>query len=63
MNRMIASCGLICTECPAFLAHKNNDEELRIKTAKQWSKNFNADIRNINCVGCLKKNIPNCARC
>ena len=43
MNRMIASCGLICTECPAFLAHKNDDEQLRIKTAKQWSKEFKAD--------------------
>ena len=57
MNKMIASCGLICTECPAFLAHKNNDEKLRIKTAKQWSKEFKADIKpeNINCVGCLEK--------
>jgi hypothetical protein len=57
MNRMIASCGLICTECPAFVATQNNDEQLRIKTAEQWSKEFKADIQpeSIFCDGCLQK--------
>jgi len=45
MKEMIAYCGLICNECPAYIAHKNDNEQLRIKTAKQWSKEFKADIK------------------
>ena len=56
MNRMIAACGLICTECPAYIAHKNNDQQLRVKTAEEWSKMFKAKLKPeiINCVGCLE---------
>ena len=56
MKRIIAYCGLICTECPAYIAHKNDDEQLRIKTAEEWSKMFKAKLKpeSINCVGCLE---------
>jgi hypothetical protein len=32
----------------------NNDNELRKKTAEEWSKQYNADIKaeDINCLGC-----------
>lgn len=54
MNQMMAYCGLMCDECPAYKATVNNNDELRKKTAAQWSKMFNADIRaeQINCLGC-----------
>lgn len=29
MEKMIAFCGLVCTECRAFIATQNNDEEIR----------------------------------
>jgi hypothetical protein len=56
MEKIIAYCGLICTECPAYKAHKNDDEQLRIKTAEEWSKMFKAKLKpkSINCVGCLE---------
>lgn len=55
MNGIIALCGLDCTACPAFIARQNNDDELRKKTAEDWSKAFGAEItpEQINCVGCL----------
>jgi len=56
MEKMIAYCGLICTECPAYIAHKNDDQQLRIKTADEWSKMYEAKLKPeiINCVGCLE---------
>ena len=55
MEKIIACCGIICSECPAFIATKNDDDDLRKKTAEDWSKMFNASIQpeNINCVGCI----------
>lgn len=51
---MIAFCGINCADCPAYVATVNNDDNLREKTAKEWSKMFNADIKasDINCHGC-----------
>ncbi len=68
MNKIIASCGLICTECSAFIATQNNDDELRKKTAEEWSKMFNADIKpdDIYCVGCLADegtHFSHCSEC
>lgn len=55
MNKMIAFCGLICTECPAFLATQKDDDRKREKVAQQWSKWIGAEIKpeDINCDGCL----------
>ncbi len=57
MEKIIGYCGIVCTECPAFLATKNNDNKARKKTAETWSKEFNADIKpeEINCEGCHAK--------
>ena len=54
MEKMIAFCGIICTECPAFLATQKDDNE-RKKVAEMWSKQFKSEIKpeDINCDGCL----------
>lgn len=54
MNRLIAICGLDCSQCDAYLATKNNDQALREKTAKLWAELNNAPIlpEHINCEGC-----------
>ena len=54
MEKMIAYCGLNCTECPAFIATQNDDDALRRETAETWSKQFNSEIKpeDINCDGC-----------
>lgn len=54
MRKLIAYCGLDCEKCDARIATLNNDNALREKTAKLWSKlngvTITADM--INCMGC-----------
>lgn len=54
MQPPLAMCGILCAECPAYLATINDDDDLRAQTAAQWSKMFSADIpaEAINCLGC-----------
>ncbi len=54
MNKYIAYCGLDCEKCEARLATVNNDDELRIKVAKEWSELNKVEITKemINCTGC-----------
>lgn len=55
MGKLIAYCGLNCTECPAFIATKNDDNAKRKETAELWTKQFGQEIKpeDINCEGCL----------
>ena len=55
MSTMVAYCGLICTECPAYLATQKDDDSARRKVAKEWSEMFKVDLKpeSINCDGCL----------
>jgi hypothetical protein len=54
-GKMIAYCGLICSECPAFIATKAGDSEKIASTAAEWSKQFGVNItpENVWCDGCL----------
>ena len=67
MEKMIAYCGINCAECGAYLAHKNNDEALREKTAAEWSKayNFTFTPDMINCTGCKSTGVQvgHCSEC
>jgi len=50
----IASCGLDCSKCPAFIATKENDDNIRKEVAQKWETDYKMDIdyKKINCVGC-----------
>ena len=52
-TKRIAFCGLDCWGCPAFIATKNHDDELRRQTALQWSSDaFPVLPEEIQCAGC-----------
>ncbi len=55
MEPMIAYCGLICTDCDAYKATLNNDDNLRREVAAKWSRDYNHPFKaeDINCDGCL----------
>jgi hypothetical protein len=55
METMISRCGLVCTQCPAFIATLEDDDAKRAEVAELWSKQFNMEIKaeDVNCVGCL----------
>ncbi len=65
MSKIIAVCGLDCAGCPAYIAYKNDDNQLRIKTAKEWSAQFDFKFspEQINCVGCLEAQGPHIGHC
>ncbi|MDQ7792677.1 MAG: DUF3795 domain-containing protein [Desulforudis sp.] len=54
MSRMIAYCGLVCSNCPTFLATKNDDDVARAKTVALYSEKYGFDLKpeDINCDGC-----------
>ena len=54
MKKVIAYCGIICTECPAYIATNLNDDAKRKETAELWSKQYGHEMKpeDINCEGC-----------
>jgi len=55
MEKMVAHCGLVCSNCPTFLATQNDDDVARAKTAAFYAEKygFNLKPEEINCDGCL----------
>lgn len=52
-EKIVAFCGIICSGCPAFIAKQTNDNELRKKTAEEWStEEWPLKASDINCDGC-----------
>ena len=54
-KKQIAYCGLICTDCTAYIATQNDDDDMRKATAADWTKRYNHQfkIEDINCDGCI----------
>jgi hypothetical protein len=63
-NKMIACCGLICTECPAYIATQDGDAEKIAAIAVLWSKQFNVNVTSdsVWCDGCIVEG-RKCAHC
>jgi len=57
MEKIVAFCGLTCTDCKAFMATQENDDAKRREVAEAWSKAFGHEIKpeEINCDGCLTR--------
>ena len=59
MNGIIAYCGLVCTDCAAYVATQANDRQALERVAVEWRETFNAaDITadSIACDGCVGSN-------
>ena len=55
MGKVISHCGLVCSECPAYIATQNDDDAKRAEVAREWSKMYDAELKpaDITCDGCL----------
>ena len=62
---MVSCCGLLCSECGAFVATKNDDDAKRAEVAELWSKGYEVDLKpeDINCSGCLSDTEPLFGHC
>jgi hypothetical protein len=54
MEKQIAYCGLICTDCGAYVATQENDNAKRQEIAAEWTQKYNYPfkVEDINCDGC-----------
>jgi hypothetical protein len=66
MEKMIAYCGLICTDCEAYVATQANDLELLAQLAKKAREEYdmaNATPESTMCDGCLADSDHLCGYC
>ena len=54
MSELIACCGLVCSNCPTFIATQNDDDVAREKTVALYAQKFGLAFQkeDINCNGC-----------
>jgi hypothetical protein len=66
MDKMIAYCGLICTDCEAYVATQANDlallEKLAQRARDEWGM-ANATAESTMCDGCLSSSDRLCGYC
>ena len=56
MDKIIAYCGLVCSDCPAYIATQANDPDALERVARQWREEYNAPdttVESVVCDGCL----------
>jgi len=65
-TRMVAYCGIVCTECPAYIATQANDlaklEELAEQVRQEYGA-VNATVDSVMCDGCLSLSERKCSYC
>ena len=66
MERMVAYCGLVCTDCKGYIATQANDLAMLERLAEQARKEFNmpnATAESAMCDGCLGDTARKCGYC
>ena len=66
MSQMIAYCGLICNDCPGYIATQANDWPALEKLAERARIEFNspnATAESSLCDGCISASARKCAYC
>jgi hypothetical protein len=66
MSTMIAYCGIICSECPSYVATMANDQaalESLAARAREEQKNPAITVQDVTCEGCLTESERLCSYC
>jgi hypothetical protein len=64
MDRIIAYCGLVCTDCPAYIATQANDRAALARVAAQWREEYDAPditVESVICDGCTTEGERKCS--
>lgn len=68
MERMIAHCGLVCTDCPAYIATQADNQAALERVAAQWREEYDSPqitVESVICDGCVVegRKCAHCAEC
>lgn len=66
MGRLVAYCGIVCSECPAYAATIAGDMAELERVAERWRKEFGMDsitVESITCAGCSTEDPRKCGLC
>jgi hypothetical protein len=57
MEKVIAYCGIMCSDCPTYSATMMDDDAERKRVAELWTKEYGHafKLEDINCDGCLAR--------
>lgn len=65
-GRIVAYCGLICTDCSAYLATQAGDPDALARVAASWEQEYdveNVTLQDVTCDGCLGQDGRKGAHC
>jgi hypothetical protein len=67
-DQIIAYCGLVCSDCDAYIATQANDQAALERVAAKWRQEYNAPgitVESVLCDGCLSgpRKCGHCAEC
>jgi hypothetical protein len=64
-EKMIAYCGLVCAECPAYVATQADDVEALERVAARWSEELDTTLTAADCLcdGCISGSERLCSYC
>ncbi|NWG11858.1 DUF3795 domain-containing protein [Candidatus Bathyarchaeota archaeon] len=54
MEKMVGYCGIICSDCPVFIATRENDDAERRHVSEIFTRQYGTEYKqvDINCDGC-----------
>jgi len=55
MGKIVAYCGIVCSDCPVLIATQRDDDSERRRVAEMFAKQYGKEYKreDINCDGCL----------
>jgi len=66
MSVNIAACGLVCSQCDAYRATRENSQNKLELVAADWRRRYHCDqieADDIRCNGCMTESGPKCGHC
>jgi hypothetical protein len=63
MDPIVACCGLVCSDCPAYIATQADDRTALEQVAAQWREEYNSPsitVESVICDGCMVESQRHC---